>query len=475
MKIILLLILSIISCSAYTQNNDKYTLQRQSSQVEYQQYVGKRVKVLSGRYGDKYTFVQQYDGRINTIYTIQKIKYGNPLSIYLKDSDGKTTKVLVTNGKGKEKYVSSLRIFFLCDEFEKDKNSLLEKIVNCNDEEVANISDIIPELKNGSIIVKYKIQYAGKEHIVEKKDLQFFKNIGSAVKNTEGLIVGQISEIGFKGERAYYCITSSENSMRFLCWPEDVNKYFGDFGIILKHPLIKESYRVCSIINLNENEPSQDKNVRYITKGMLNGDTRSFNFGNKFEVWKDDLAINYVFQLSKVEKPSNPTIKYGKTKTIKEADKNITKYSYIDNNISILIYGTEEGFYFRLKNVSQFTQKLIWDEAVYVDFDNCMSRVIHNGIKFVDRESSQPTSTIIKGAYLEDEAIPTSSIYYDNTKSDWQIKSLFPQTPNLKGLKVRLMLPIKIKNVTNEYIFEFDLNYKYLHPERLISYDNGEQ
>ena len=54
------------------------------------------------------------------------------------------------------------------------------------------------------------------------------------------------------------------------------------------------------------------------------------------------------------------------------------------------------------------------------------------------------------------------------TKKQWDQAppSLFK--PISKGVKqFRLMLPIQIKDVVNEYVFIFDVEYEYNHPERL--------
>ena len=63
-------------------------------------------------------------------------------------------------------------------------------------------------------------------------------------------------------------------------------------------------------------------------------------------IFKEDLSGHYISVLSKVEKPSNPSIRYGKTTTVE--DKNITKYSYVDNVIDILIFGGSKQFDFIL-------------------------------------------------------------------------------------------------------------------------------
>lgn len=179
----------------------------------------------------------------------------------------------------------------------------------------------------------------------------------------------------------------------------------------------------------------------------------------------DDLG-RYVATLTKVGKPSNPAVRYGKTTNVTEKD--ITKYSYEDNFIDILIFAGSTQFNFILKNVSDNTLKVVWDEAVFVDVDGSTSKVMHSGIKYSQREAAQPTSTIIKGAKLEDLAAPTDRVYYSETIKEWTSKSLYVNANHKKeGQTIKLMLPILVKEVVNEYIFEFTLSYVYNHPEYL--------
>ena len=120
--------------------------------------------------------------------------------------------------------------------------------------------------------------------------------------------------------------------------------------------------------------------------------------------------------LTKVEKPSNSAVRYGKTTSV--TDKGITKYSYEDNFIDILIFAGSTQFNFILKNISDNTLKVVWNEAVFVDVDGSTSKVMHSGIKYSQREADQPASTIIKGAKLEDLAAPTDKVYYSDILKD---------------------------------------------------------
>lgn len=175
-----------------------------------------------------------------------------------------------------------------------------------------------------------------------------------------------------------------------------------------------------------------------------------------------------------MEKPTNPDIRHGETSIITDGD--LTKFSYVDNFIDIIILGTERKFSFILKNVSDNSIKIIWDEAVFVDFDGSSSKIMHNGIKYSQREATQPATTIIKGAKIEDTIIANNKVYFcDNPLvNDWLTRSMFPSEKGLEPGQLKIMLPIQIKDIVNEYIFIFDVKYIYDHPERISDFINNQ-
>lgn len=103
---------------------------------------------------------------------------------------------------------------------------------------------------------------------------------------------------------------------------------------------------------------------------------------------------------------------------------------------------------------------------------------MHKGIKYSQREESQPATTIIKGAKIEDLIIPTSKVYYyynerfDNSQfnhlNGWSSRSLYPEENTLSPGQLKIMLPIQVKDVVNEYILNFDVKYIYDHPELIV-------
>ena len=188
----------------------------------------------------------------------------------------------------------------------------------------------------------------------------------------------------------------------------------------------------------------------------------------------DALEGKYKTALAKVEKPKDSSNRYGETTTIQDAG--IDKYSYNDSIIDITIFGTSEDFRFVLKNISEHSLRIIWNEAVFVGLDGSTSKIMHLGTKYSQREADQPASVVIKGAKIDDLVKPTANVYYDEGykigystfDNGWKTKSMLPKvyTGKVAG-EIRLMLPIQIKDVVNEYTFVFRVYYTFDHPELL--------
>lgn len=175
-------------------------------------------------------------------------------------------------------------------------------------------------------------------------------------------------------------------------------------------------------------------------------------------IFSEAKSGRYIAKLSSVEKPSNPEIRYGE-KSLTSTEDKVSKYLYVDNVLSIIIFASPTQFNFELKNISDNSLKVVWDEAVIVDFDGSTSKVMHKGTKYSARNESQPASTIIKGAMLDDLAAPTDKVRYSDALKEWVNDSMFPSKMGQSGKILTLMLPIQIKDVVNEYIFVFDLEY----------------
>ena len=178
----------------------------------------------------------------------------------------------------------------------------------------------------------------------------------------------------------------------------------------------------------------------------------------------------YDLGLKKVENSENAKEKYSNSKITSFENEGVTKYNYEDKMIRIEWLPLPTGFSFVLENKSDNTIKIIWDQAVYVDENGSSNKVIHKGVKYTERNNSQIPSVIIKKAKIEDMVMPKKNVSYSSGQyGGWRIEPLFDNRPvveerrkerekNISGKNVRILLPLKIEDIINEYIFTFEIN-----------------
>ena len=227
-------------------------------------------------------------------------------------------------------------------------------------------------------------------------------------------------------------------------------------GTIYTHPLVKTSYEIVDV------SIKFDQLVTVINSVDKKQYTYRLETANE-DCFKEDLSGSYETFLAKVEKPENPDVKYGQIEVVEDS---VMKYSYKDSIMTIVIYGDSNKFNFVLQNMTPYTISFPWERAIFVDMLGFTSKVMHNGVKYSEKESTLPASSIIRGAKLKDVAIPIENINYSELLDEWTLGSMYPQKPTDELYQVQLMLPIQVRDVVNDYIFTFDIRYVPNHPER---------
>lgn len=245
-------------------------------------------------------------------------------------------------------------------------------------------------------------------------------------------------------------------------WVEYLKKTY--VGKVYSNPLVKATYIIYDCYTKYDDYTYQPVDMVKVRNSM---DDTTYEYplseAEKY-CFLEDLAADTEVYLSKVEKPDNPDILYGEIKVITDS---LTKSSYEDNFINLTIFNDSTHFSLKLKNKTQHSLKILWDQGAYVDDNSYTSGIAHGDIKVINSEKAQLPSTIIRGAILDDIVVPIRNTYWDEVLNKWKIKPLCPPLKKGEKRKNKLMLPIQIKGVTNEYIFEFDVTRKYRHPERL--------
>ncbi len=417
----------------------KYGIKHLSTLAEYQQtYIGKTVKYIHANseesYKDKSNF-RYKGGKYNTKYIISKISGDDKRMVFvLKEKEtGKTVKMTINNQfelNSDDKDCYCITGWFsvpllLTDEFEADSILYLKKRFGKEGSSVyASCKKLYMKEQEKTYPIKYPIP-----------TLLLFGN----------------------------------NMKEFECEASNI-KDLEDIGTVYSNPKFKCKY---TVINVFRKGSVQYRNIDkyYTVRNSIDGKTKEIKVYNaEKDAFRGDDSRHFNAALVKVEKPSVSSDRYGKTTEI--TDNKITKYSYVDDIIDILIYGGSHDFSFIIKNVSDNSIKIVWNEAVFVDVDGTSSKIMHSGIKYSQREGDQPASTIIKGAKIEDIATPIDKVYYSDNLKKWTSKSLYSNADKDKeDQTLKLMLPIQIKETINEYIFEFKLSYILNHPEYLADSD----
>ena len=162
---------------------------------------------------------------------------------------------------------------------------------------------------------------------------------------------------------------------------------------------------------------------------------------------------SYNFSLIKVDKPRNQNVKKGTL-----TSNNI----FEDNIISIKWDESRQIFNFMLKNMTGNTMKLIWDEALIVNFDGFTERVIHKGADQDALQHSQQPSIIPSLAQLSDYF--WSERYYGGKRlvSGYGGSKYNEQND---GKVMKLILPVQVGNIKYTYTFSFEMKWEWKYPE----------
>lgn len=145
-----------------------------------------------------------------------------------------------------------------------------------------------------------------------------------------------------------------------------------------------------------------------------------------------------------------------------------------ESTLKISITPTKEYFGITIENQSEKSIKLDWNEIVFVDENNNSQSVTHKGVKYVDANKPQLASVIAPNSILDDIVVPTSRLYCSSYDYEWTILTILDYVhKNGKypvGTQVKLLIPLTINNVRNEYTFTYDVIWKYKNPEIRTEY-----
>jgi hypothetical protein len=187
------------------------------------------------------------------------------------------------------------------------------------------------------------------------------------------------------------------------------------------------------------------------------------------------IAITPIYDIAlvKVEKSIEVKERYGK-------NEKITFNEFEDGLMKIRFVCYSSGISFSLSNKTKDTIKIIWDDCAYIDEKSGSHKVIHSGVKLISRNEPQAPSVIASNTSIEETIYPSDYIewgyrewttnpllpqtehfggsIYDNSKEIEKSVNTFKENVNkLKGKNISVLLVLKVKDVSNEYRFVFEI------------------
>jgi hypothetical protein len=183
---------------------------------------------------------------------------------------------------------------------------------------------------------------------------------------------------------------------------------------------------------------------------------------------KNLYTSDYVIDLVKVDSPTS--------------DQGFIESNNVFKNKEIQVtWGpTASKFIFALENKSDKTQKIIWDEIVFIDSSGGSHKVIHEGVKLIDRNGPMQPTIVVKGSNIKDVIQPADYIQwhdgfygrYASSPGRWDENPILPRSiyggssektgfvekvNSQIGKKFKVLMTLAIDDKKKEYIFEFEV------------------
>jgi hypothetical protein len=144
-----------------------------------------------------------------------------------------------------------------------------------------------------------------------------------------------------------------------------------------------------------------------------------------------------------------------------EQPKPSEKLEYSDDFIDVVFTIGETQIGFDIQNKTDSGIKINWDELSMIYPTGTSSRVIHSGIRLMDRNAPQAPTIIPPNAKVSDILIPSENIYYlSGQYGGWNYHPLFGGDNSLawNDKEFSIYFPLEIKGSKKEYNFKFKIN-----------------
>ena len=132
-------------------------------------------------------------------------------------------------------------------------------------------------------------------------------------------------------------------------------------------------------------------------------------------------------------------------------------WSYQDDVAEFVFNPSAARIGFSMENKTDAALMIDWENSAYVDPSGLSHRIIHNGIKLVERAQTEAPTKVPAGTKVEEFAYPADAVEWVENLRDWQEPGLFPAT-GYEGRNFSLSLRVVSGDHSKDYVFRFQID-----------------
>lgn len=156
--------------------------------------------------------------------------------------------------------------------------------------------------------------------------------------------------------------------------------------------------------------------------------------------------------LVSVQRPADVAERWG---SYELAPADTSGYTYEDGLVSVAVVPRHGSFSALIENRTEHSIRIIWPEASYVGPNGLASGVVPGETRWIDMGNTPATQVIPTRAAAAIVIIPRVNA---NTTAQ-EIEGFYPRNAtcaDFPGAPIRLVMPLEIQGVTNEYTLQFE-------------------
>jgi hypothetical protein len=167
-------------------------------------------------------------------------------------------------------------------------------------------------------------------------------------------------------------------------------------------------------------------------------------------------GVKYVYNISMVEpKSTGEPLAY-------EDDMLAIKFTPLITSDNKYIPPALKAINFQIRNLSDRSIKILWNDMSFIDIDNTVSKIMHYGVKYTKRGESMSPTSIPAGTILEDSITPTDRVSWSSISNDWFNSGIVNEhnAGQYHQEEIGITLPIEYNGEVQEYLFKFKVIVK---------------